>query len=143
MAKNPAMFRKNWLSIPRFLARIRYESRHKSPHILTSLSLSLCLSPSPYLSLSFSLSPLPLPLPFLLRLTTPLPFSVPTRSFALVLFWLSIWRKMVLVAVGWQLLWVVLAMMGLVLVAMTICFFYNPKPTTTDMTPQIGNYASR
>ena len=52
-------------------------------------------------------------------------------------------EKMVLVAVGWQLLLVVLAMMGLVLVAMTIFLLYNFKPTATDMTLQMGNYASR
>ena len=50
---------------------------------------------------------------------------------------------MVLVALGWQLLVVVLAMMGLVLVAMTIFLFDNPKPTATDMTLQMGNCASR
>ena len=50
---------------------------------------------------------------------------------------------MVLVALGWQLLLVVLAMMGLVLVAMTIFLLYNFKPTASDMTFQIGNYASR
>jgi len=50
---------------------------------------------------------------------------------------------MVLVALGWQLLLVVLAMMGLVLVAMTIFLLYNFKPTATDMTLQMGNYASR
>ena len=50
---------------------------------------------------------------------------------------------MVLVALGWQLLLVVLAMMGLVLVAMTIFLLYNFKPTTINMTPQMGNYASR
>ena len=40
---------------------------------------------------------------------------------------------MVLVVLGWQLLLVVLMMMGLVLVAMTIFVFDNLKPIATDM----------
>ena len=53
--------------------------------ISPSLSLSLSVSPSLYLYFSFSISPLPLPRTCLLRLTTTIPFSVPTSLVALVL----------------------------------------------------------